>query len=336
MKWRPRVAARFRLAFSRLLCVRPGLRFLFLVGSVVVVAAIIASFLVPVTTTFTVVAETEYVKGLSAPGADLAWELQDAVVCAGPRPPIRPDQRVASSAPCDGALVSLEGVSGYLDILSSVAFEVERLADGPLRIGLRATASDPAAQVASLPFQVRLRQTRPPGSPAWLTSPVLVHFPDPQALAASGEPVALPVLAASLSFGKEAALQGVSIQPLLRHGQVTVMGTTVLGNRPYPAREVALKYGDEVSAPSSSPETLFSSLIRVDERPALQAIFRVESQKLIIRGFYSEPQVESLTFFDRVTNDSLIAGLWSLIVVGLTVLTGFAGTRHQRRGQGNG
>ena len=330
MTWRAK-AASWWVGPAPILRVRRGTLVLVAAGCAVG-AVLIVSFAVPVTTTFTVVAETEYVKGRTAAGGDLSWELRDALLCAGPRPPVRPDRKEAS-APCQGAPVSLERFRGYLDIESSVTFEVERLADGPLRIGLGIAEFPSGTSADPPPFRVRLRQSPPTGLTERLAAPVLIRISDPKALAASGSPVALQVLAEALSFGRQAALQGVSVQPLLRTGLVTVTGTTILGNRPYPAREAALKYGDEVSA-VPSPATVFSSLIRADERPALQSIFRVESTELVIRGFYSEPQMESLTFLDRLTNDSLLVALWSLVGVGVTVAGTLAGTR-QEKGSGN-
>lgn len=272
---------------------------------------------VPVDTTFQVAAETEFVSGVSAARAvrtatPVVWILQEASICAGPLDPLA---EPAGLGGCAGSL-ELAELSGRIEIWSQVTFEVERISSGPLRILLEAP---PDALEEDTPgiFVDADGGSSPTG--LQLPLPVWIQIESPGDLASRGYPLSLPLLADRIAFGREAREASPAPQAMLRSGELSIFGRGLLGRESlYLARTVSLRYGDEITGYGVSEERgedtgPVSVILRVDERPALQGVFLVRTQKISIRALFTDARVESLVFLDKVWNDPLLTIFWSIL-----------------------
>lgn len=280
--------------------IRPVLLLLWLLLGLLVSAMLLSAF-ASVKTVFQVIAESEYAYGHLdiSPAYEtthLEWLLYDAVIRA------RSD---------DGNLLPTDPVSVRLSLSGPAVLEAERIATGSLRLALR------KAPEASGEFSVIID----PGqgrNPARLMPPVFIEITDPAGLSRDGKAISLPFQAINLSIGREPNMRAAGVQPILRSGEVTVFGRTFVERRLYIAKSTMLRGGDVVTA--ADPANTFKVFLRVDERPAIQTVSRVEAEKMAISGFFTDIRYENLTIFDMLANDRILTGIWSLIGLAIAVI----------------
>ena len=119
-------------------------------------------------------------------------------------------------------------------------------------------------------------------------------------------------------------MRGLTPQPLLLGGKISLTGTTLVGDNSYIAREVPLSTGDIVIAEDAS--SIISLLLRVDSESGVQLIGRVEAPTVKVASFFGAERSLVLSFLHKVTNDPLMTALWSLAGLLVAVL-GFIGIK---------
>lgn len=273
-----------------------------------------------VETLFGLSAETEAISGTLAPREAseldrLTWNLDGAVLCAGPEQ-VRPPgfDATASAAGACGLLRQVsESFSGSLRILEPADFQMERLSAGPLRVLLRGA---PGQEIAGI-------DSRAPAGPAAvvLTSPVSIVISDVGRLARQGRPVRLPIVARSVRLGKPVELDTIAARPMVRQGSIRTLGRRLVVGELFVAGSMSLELGDYVIVPE--PRGYFAGTVSADERPALQAVYQVEAGSAVIRRFQSQDLKVSLSWLTRLMNDPVPGMLlllgWSLIGLGVQI-----------------
>ena len=246
-----------------------------------------------VTSVFQVTAESEYIEGQinilnNQDSTHLQWLLHGLTLRAR-------DEH--------GGNIVIEAPRALLNVGGPARFEAERVSDGSLRLALREIDGAPDVFLVYLERH-GLDKKR-------LYPPVFVTIENTASLAAEGKAISLPLQAMNVIVGREPRTQAQRPQPILRSGEVMVLGRTALQKRLYIARSSQLRGGDVVTA-TGNDET-FKVLVRIDERPALQIVTRVEGERLAVSGFYTNPRFERLTFFNMLANDHILAGIISLL-----------------------
>ena len=301
------VGRRLAVIVANVQSLRPSLQLTLMAAFAVAAVATWASFFRTNPTTFALIADTEVVTGkiASLQSLHVTWHLEQASIIAAETLPF----------------------SGTLEIMSPASFRIERLSNGPLTISLQ--PADDGERVS-----VRLHSEGQPSNVyQQLDESLLLRIVDLQSLAASGNPITLPLLADELILGEEPAAQSFATQGILRSGTLSLLGTTLLGGRVYSARTIDLRLGDQVRVDSDSrtahsrlKEGPFSGVVRIDDGPALRVAYQVHGSRVEIRSFFSDPRIEVVTWLDRISNDPLLVALWSLLGLGLATAGVVAGS----------
>jgi hypothetical protein len=253
-----------------------------------------------VTAVFQVTAESEYLSGdldilNNQESTHLRWSLHGASL------------RARDEA---GGRLHVEVQQALLSIGGPAGFEVERVSHGSLRMAITALGNREQQFFVNLEQegQDRIR----------LYPPVFVVVTATERPAAGGHTVSLPFQAMNVVLGREPRTRALRTQPILRSGDVTVLGRTAVQNRIYVAKSSKLRGGDVVTATDNDEPS--KVLVRVDERPALQVVMRMEAEKLAISGFYTDPRFEQISLFNMLSNDYILAGLGSLLTLLVALL----------------
>jgi hypothetical protein len=261
-------------------------------------------------TIFQVIAESEYATGhLEIPNSQetdhLQWQLYDVSIRARGE---------------NGSRINYQADNVELTLSGPANFEVQRISDGDLYIALR--------ELEGARDEFRVTATPDRQEPQRLYPPVFAVLSKPSAQADKGKAVSLPVMTTHFTLGREPTTRALRPQPVLRGGEVVIMGRTALQNRVFEARSIPLRGGDVVRAGDASAS--FWAFIRVDERPAMQVVARVGSEHIAISGFRTEPRIEKLTFFNKLAADHLLTALGSLLGLIIAALGVFARVRSGR------
>lgn len=264
-------------------------------------------------TLFQVTAETEFVEGhldidTSKSSTHLNWYLQEATLH------FRDGDRRRRQIEVSRATLTIGGPA---------KLEAERLSHGSLVISLEKAGDSTGAFKATV---------KPEGKELiHLNPPVTVVMADPAGMAGEERTISLPIRATAVAVGREPLTSAKREQPILRSGELEVLGRTALQGRVYIARASALRAGDVVteSGAEQGKENTFSVLVRVDERPAMQVLARVEADLMAVAGFYTDPRVEELTLFNKLANDRILAGLGTVLGLIITLLGVVVTTRSE-------
>ncbi len=128
---------------------------------------------------------------------------------------------------------------------------------------------------------------------------------------AAGQSTVLP-LAGEIRLGTSGAVPTTQFTPLLRQGQISVLGRNFLGSDLYKEPPQPLESGDVVVFRDSEGPAY--GLATVDERPAISATLHVLAREAVIRRPPAAGYTVGLTVLDRLKNDGSLQGIWGAFI----------------------
>ena len=264
----------------------------------------IAAFLTftyePMSTTFNVTIQTEWVSFVNTSKADSRIPLEDVEVW-------------------DYESMMDSSFTGAFEVGPQTTVVVERVSGGPLSIRITTDSSDSAGM-----FYVDDDPARAAGR--------FVEFliPDVGARAEAGLGVLIP-LAGDVIPGREISFETGATTAVLRAGTVSMLGRSIFsflyGGDVFEAGRVELNVGDQFFV--DEPQSSAHGFVLADERPALTAAYRIVGRKgRVVRpgpgGSSPEARMGypvSVSLLDRVLHDRLFQAL-SVLFGSLMIIAG--------------
>jgi hypothetical protein len=193
--------------------------------------------------------------------------------------------------------------SGYLELGEGVRVTIERVAMGPLYIQVQANTPDQSD------LGVLFAED---GSPLGaIHRHALFKIIDFQTLSANGKNVVLPI-SGDVRLGTLVERPTLPSVPLLRQGQITVIGHSLLGDDLYKGDSQSLDPGDVVEIGNASGPAI--GFVAVEEGPALMATFHVVAKNLSVNRLPASGYTVSSTVFSRIKNDGTLQSIWAALL----------------------
>jgi len=264
-------------AIGRVLMSTPVL----LLASIAGAGALIASYsLLP--TTFDVDAQTESVDLISSSVARPKWAIRNAQM-------FRQD---------DGNVG--KPFSGVVQPAAGVGISMSRIASGPLRLRFLGQSSAPALSV----FEESGRFVGD------IYGRTTIRI-DQTSSHAEGSSIVFPLFG-KLTIGQEVNMAPVIEVGLIRHGVVRLTGHSPFSRFRFEAGTIDLSAGDRFQV--VDPLGDGSGLVRADERPGLQCVYRVVGSRGLVSRFGAQGYDVATTLGARVRSDGVIQGLWAVFL----------------------
>lgn len=245
------------------------------------IIALIVTFL-KVPTTFHVVAQTEKVEFTNCTEV-YRWPLKNAYVREN-----------------DGQYIR---VSGKFQFSDSIYVYVERIAFGDLWVYAQAKNSD--GFVGTL-------YSRSDDPIRIVPNNIDIIIKDIDSLTQSGETIAIPFVG-RVKIGQQVINDASGSTAMLRSGKIKMLAYSLIGREVFEAGNVVLNFGDILDVRDDKCET--SGLIIVDERPALNIIYRfVGREATITKPGISQSYNIASSVFSRIKNDHLVQCVWIAFV----------------------
>lgn len=274
-------------------------------------AAYVVFLVYPAPTTFNVTVETERIEYVTRNEMASRIALDSVEVVTDAMSPV--------SDP-------MSPFSGAFQVGDSASVVVERVGRGGLLIQVEAYETGRAGRF----FDEY-------GEPTGEAGPYVEFFlHDPGERAERGQNVIIPI-AGRVSLGRNVGFETGATTAILRSGEVTMLGRSILwwfSDEVYEAGSVDLDLGDTFIVDAPASEAVGFAVI--NERPALSAAYRVNGRRAqIIRpGPAASGYPVSISFLDRLLNDRFFRA-WSVLLGGLVTLATIAsfviGWRGRRR-----
>jgi hypothetical protein len=156
------------------------------------------------------------------------------------------------------------------------------------------------------------------------------------ARADSGETIVLPVRGTIVS-SEPVSLETEQKLPLLRSGTIALLGETMIGDEVFTAGKLELSPGDQFVV--GNPETPAIGFVVANERPALQATYRVlaRAARVVRPGAGDEHGYRVATRIrTRLMNDPVVIAFWLTFIAVVGGLGKFMPNQDQEAGKNTG
>ena len=190
--------------------------------------------------------------------------------------------------------------SGYVELAQGVRVTVERVAMGPLYIQVEANTPDQTDLGSHF-----AEGGTPLGT---IRGHAVFKITDLQTRILNGKNVVLP-LSGDVRLGTGVERPTLPSVPLLRQGQITVIGHSLLGDDLYKGDSQSLDPGDVVAIGSATGPAI--GFVAVEEGPALTATFHVVANNVSINRLPASGYRVSSTVFSRIKNDGTLQSVWA-------------------------
>ena len=190
-----------------------------------------------------------------------------------------------------------ETFTGAIELNSGVEVMIERVSIGPVQIECEAFEGGSVGTLIDEHEHVVKE----------LGSEVTIEIRDPSARAREGDSVVIPV-SGRVEIGREINYASGSGHAMLRSGDVTLLGRSILGSTRYEAGRVQLDPADRFHV--ESPEDAAFGVVVADERPALSVIYRVVGKRGVVTRFGARGYDVTASIRARLINDNAVQGLW--------------------------
>lgn len=253
------------------------------VSVVCFIVAMVVTF-IPKASTFDLMTTTEVFEFVSSRDHQNIWYLASAQI------------------ENDGAL-SPQLFTGRVIIGDNVQVRIQRISGGPLNITLvpvEAKKQSPASL------------SREDGTSVLsLGHKITFSLKDLPARASSGQSVVLPI-SGDPRVGATVGIPSSEYSPLLRQGQISVIGRNFLGSDLYRGTSQVIEPGDVVLFEKPNGPAL--GILTIDERPAMTATVHVLAREALIQRAPASGFTVGLTFLDRLQKDGTLQGIWGAFI----------------------
>lgn len=235
----------------------------------------------PVESTFSIVANTEWVR-IDVPGPrPVRWYFKNANLL-----------KTADTKPVS--------FTGAIELPAGAHADVERISKGPLRIALTLPEKTTASVYDAAEQRVDALDHR-----------AVITIDNFEERSKAGENVVLVVLG-NVQFGQSGGTPISPTVPQLREGKVAIIGHALLGKALYRAGTTDLSPGDTLTFKKKNG--LFFGMLTIDENPGIMAVARVVAESGYIghppaSGYSIEPSV-----FDKIKGDDSLQAVWAAFV----------------------
>lgn len=258
------------------------------------IVAFMAAFAVtfiPRTASFDLSASTEYVEVVTSESYPPTWYLSLSQFSNGSE----------ASHP----------FTGSIKVAPSVRIVLQRIGTGPI-YGELTPAEDSVRSCGTI-------SAAGESTSAALGNKVVFKISDVPLRSATGQSTVFS-LGGQIRLGSSGQIPASQFNPLLRQGQITVLGQNILGSDLYKGTPQLLEPGDVVIF--EKPVGPANGLATVDERPGINATLHVLAREAVIRRPPSAGYTIGLTLLDRLKNDGTLQGIWGtfIFILGLRKL----------------
>lgn len=256
---------------------------LFWLSIVCFIAAVILTFL-PHSSTFDVSATTEAIEYVTSPNHSNIWFLTSA--------------QIGTDGKAFPALFT-----GRVVIGPKATVHIERISGGSLNVTI---AAPDGTNQAPASFEADDGQTV---GQVGRRANILVG--DVTKRAGSGHSLVLPI-SGEPKIGNSVDAPVSDSYPLIRQGQIQVLGHNLFGSDLYKGATQALEPNDVLLFEESRGPAL--GVITVDERPTMTVTFRVIAKEATISRLPAQGYTVGLTLLDRLQKDGTIQSVWGAFI----------------------
>jgi hypothetical protein len=215
----------------------------------------------------------------------------------------KPIWYVNGSQLSDGSGAASRPCTGSIEIAPNVRITLQRIGTGPLNVEVESAGS--SIQRCGMISNTGESTSVPLGRKA------ILKITDITQRSAAGQSTVLP-LGGEVRLGTSGEMPTSQFTPLLRQGQISVLGRNFLGSDLYKGTPQSLEPGDVVVF--KDPEGPAYGLATVDERPAINATLHVLAREAVIRRPPAAGYTVGLTVLDRLKNDGSLQGIWGTFI----------------------
>ena len=208
---------------------------------------------------------------------------------------------------CDATLTKKEAsckrFSGVVSFGAGTRFRIWRPGSGPL----------------SIVFQGENNSIKVDDD-AWPdASPLMIKADNPGVQAQNGHALVLPFLLTDFKLGALPRVGGGGQPRTLRSGVIRMYKRTLWGDQPFEVGEKKLEHGDVFVV--NEPLSDYAGFIDVDELPGMRVVVRVVGEEAALHRFFMDDTPIRAVWFERLSNDPVIAATVGLLTFVLIILS---------------
>lgn len=150
-----------------------------------------------------------------------------------------------------------------------------------------------------------------------LTNCAFFHISNIKELAESGKTIVLPITG-DITVGNKIRFLTQNKTPVLRKGQITILDRTFIIGENYSVAPFKLEAGDSFEI--KQPTVPSQGFVLINEKPAINLVYRAKGFKGIIKRYQSEDYELRNSYWSKLYHDEILSLSWISIIVLFNVI----------------